>query len=69
MTDITLQVAKLGSSSHQGRADTCRPGHWMGADLVDIKKMIYPHPALVENIGMAAEVTQGNYTDLPPARE
>ena len=41
----------------------------MGADAVDIGKTIHPHPTLGESIGMAAEVAEGNCTDLPPARK
>ncbi len=40
----------------------------MGADAVDIGSTIHPHPTLGESIGMAAEVAEGNCTDLPPAR-
>lgn len=40
----------------------------MGADAVDIGKTIHPHPTLGESIGMAAEVAEGNCTDLPPVR-
>jgi dihydrolipoamide dehydrogenase len=40
----------------------------MGADATDIAKTIHPHPTLCESIGMAAEVAEGNCTDLPPAR-
>ena len=40
----------------------------MGADAVDIGKTIHPHPTLSESIGMAAEVSEGTATDLPPAK-
>ena len=40
----------------------------MGADEVDIGKTIHPHPTLGENVGMAAAVTHGSCTDLPPVR-
>ena len=40
----------------------------MGADAVDIGKTIHPHPTLGESIGMAAEVSHGSCTDLPPTR-
>lgn len=40
----------------------------MGADSVDIGKTIHPHPTLGESIGMAAEVADGQCTDVPPAR-
>jgi dihydrolipoamide dehydrogenase len=40
----------------------------MGADAVDIGKTIHPHPTLSESIGMAAEVSEGVCTDLPPKR-
>jgi len=41
----------------------------MGADAVDIGKTIHPHPTLGESIGMAAEVSEGACTDLPPVRK
>lgn len=41
----------------------------MGADAVDIGKTIHPHPTLSESIGMAAEVSEGTATDLPPAKK
>ncbi len=41
----------------------------MGADIVGIGKTIHSHPALGESIGMAAEVTHGSCTDVPPARK
>jgi dihydrolipoamide dehydrogenase len=41
----------------------------MGADAVDIGKMIHPHPTLGESIGMAAEVAHRSCTDLPPVRK
>lgn len=40
----------------------------MGADAHDIGKTIHPHPTLSETVGMAAEVSEGVCTDLPPAR-
>jgi hypothetical protein len=40
----------------------------MGCDPVDVGKTIHPHPTLCESIGMAAEVFEGVYTNLPPAR-
>jgi len=40
-----------------------------GADAADIGLTIHPHPTLGESIGMAAEVTHGSCTDLPPARK
>ncbi len=40
----------------------------MGCDAVDIGKTIHPHPTLGESIGMAAEVSHGSCTDVPPAR-
>jgi hypothetical protein len=40
----------------------------MGADAVDIRKTIHPHPTLGESIGMAAEIAHGSCTDVPPAR-
>ena len=41
----------------------------MGADAVDIGKTIHPHPTLGESIGMAAEVSHGSCTDLPPLKK
>jgi hypothetical protein len=41
----------------------------MGADAVNIGKTIHAHPALIDRIGMAAEVARGSCTDLPPARK
>ena len=41
----------------------------MGADAVDIGKTIHPHPTLGESIGLAAEVAEGQCTDLPPPRK
>ena len=41
----------------------------LGADAVDIGKMIHPHPTLGESIGMAAEIAHGSCTDVPPARK
>ena len=41
----------------------------MGADAVDIGKTIHPHPTLGESIGMAAEVSEGACTDLPPVKK
>ena len=38
----------------------------MGADAVDIGKTIHPHPTLGESIGLAAEVSLGICTDMPP---
>lgn len=40
----------------------------MGADAVDIGKTIHPHPTLGESMGMAAEVSHGSCTDLPPQK-
>ncbi|MCO4088403.1 MAG: hypothetical protein HEQ17_05440 [Limnohabitans sp.] len=40
----------------------------MGADAVDIGKIIHPHPTLFDPIGMAAEVVHGSCTDLPPGK-
>jgi dihydrolipoamide dehydrogenase len=40
----------------------------MGCNPVDVGKTIHPHPTLCESIGMAAEVFEGVYTNLPPAR-
>ena len=40
----------------------------MGCDPTDIGKTIHPHPTLCESIGMAAEVFEGECTDLPPAK-
>ena len=37
----------------------------MGCESADIGKTIHPHPTLGESIGMAAEVYQGQCTDLP----
>ncbi len=41
----------------------------MGCDAEDIGKTIHPHPTLGESIGMAAEVSLGLCTDLPPQRK
>ncbi len=41
----------------------------MGCDAEDIGKTIHPHPTLGESIGMAAEVSLGVCTDLPPQRK
>jgi len=41
----------------------------MGCEPADIGKTIHPHPTLGESIGMAAEVFEGNCTDLPPVRK
>ena len=41
----------------------------MGCDAVDIGKTIHPHPTLSESIGMAAEVSEGVCTDLPPPKK
>jgi dihydrolipoamide dehydrogenase len=38
-------------------------------DAVDIDKTIHPHATLGESIGMAAQVTPGSCTDVPPARK
>jgi dihydrolipoamide dehydrogenase len=38
----------------------------MGADAIDIGKIIHPHPTLGETIGMSAEVYEGVCTDLLP---
>ncbi len=40
----------------------------MGADATDIGRTIHPHPTLGETIGLAAEVAEGNCTDLMPPR-
>lgn len=40
----------------------------MGADAHDIGKTIHPHPTFTETIGMAAEVSLGVCTDLPPRK-
>jgi dihydrolipoamide dehydrogenase len=40
----------------------------MGCEPADIGKTIHPHPTLGESIGMAAEVFEGNCTDLPPMK-
>ena len=40
----------------------------MGADAVDVGKIIHPHPTTSESVGMAAELYEGVCTDLPPAR-
>jgi dihydrolipoamide dehydrogenase len=37
-------------------------------DAVDIDKTIHTYPTLGESIGMAARVTHGSCTDVPPAR-
>ena len=39
----------------------------MGADAVDIGRTIHPHPTLGETIGLAAEISLGVCTDMPPA--
>ncbi len=36
----------------------------MGAEATDIGHTIHPHPTLTETIGMAAEIFEGNITDL-----
>jgi len=36
----------------------------MGADMEDIGLTIHPHPTLSETIGFAAEIAEGNITDL-----
>lgn len=41
----------------------------MGSDAVDIGKTIHPHPTLGESVGMAAEVSEGACTDLPPVKK
>lgn len=41
----------------------------MGCDAEDIGKTIHPHPTLGESIGMAAEVSLGVCTDLPPQKK
>ncbi len=41
----------------------------MGCDAADIGKTIHPHPTLGESIGLAAEVSEGVCTDLPPMRK
>jgi dihydrolipoamide dehydrogenase len=41
----------------------------MGADAIDIGKTIHPHPTLGESIGLAAEVSHGTCTDLPPQKK
>ncbi|WP_373746726.1 dihydrolipoyl dehydrogenase [Neisseria dentiae] len=41
----------------------------MGCDATDIGKTIHPHPTLGETIGLAAEVSLGVCTDLPPQRK
>jgi dihydrolipoamide dehydrogenase len=41
----------------------------MGCEPADIGKTIHPHPTLGESIGMAAEVFEGNCTDLPPQKK
>ncbi|MCX7172188.1 MAG: dihydrolipoyl dehydrogenase [Proteobacteria bacterium] len=41
----------------------------MGCDAMDIGKTIHPHPTLGESIGMAAELSEGVCTDLPPLRK
>ncbi len=40
----------------------------IGCDAVDIGKTIHP-PTLGETVGMAAEVTRGTCTDVPPPRK
>jgi len=48
-------------------------GKILGCGMVGIhagdSKMIHPHPTLGEGIGMAAEITHGSCTDVPPARK
>ena len=41
----------------------------MGADATDIGKTIHPHPTLGESVGMAAELSEGVCTDLPPQKK
>jgi dihydrolipoamide dehydrogenase len=41
----------------------------MDADAVDLGKTIHPHPTLGESIGMAAEMADGSYTEVPPAKK
>jgi dihydrolipoamide dehydrogenase len=41
----------------------------MGADAVDIARTIHPHPTMAESVGLAAEVSLGVCTDLPPPRK
>jgi len=36
----------------------------MGADMEDIGLTIHPHPTLSETLGFAAEIAEGNITDL-----
>src|ERR687885_584173 len=40
----------------------------MGSDAVDIGKTIHPHPTTSESVGMAAELSEGVCTDLPPVK-
>ena len=41
----------------------------MGADAEDIGMTIHPHPTLSETLGFAAEMAEGNITDLIPPRK
>jgi dihydrolipoamide dehydrogenase len=41
----------------------------MGADAVDIGKIIHPHPTLGESIDMAAEIAHAFCTDVPSVRK
>ncbi|MFT7235159.1 MAG: dihydrolipoamide dehydrogenase [Methylophagaceae bacterium] len=41
----------------------------MGADAADIGMTIHPHPTLSETLGFAAEMAEGNITDLMPPRK
>lgn len=41
----------------------------MGANTVDIGKIIHPHPMPGGTIGIAAEVAHGSCMDVPPARK
>jgi len=41
----------------------------MGADAEDIGLTIHPHPTLSETLGFAAEMAEGNITDLMPPRK
>jgi hypothetical protein len=41
----------------------------MGCQPSDIGQTIHPHPTLRESIGMAAELFEGHWTDLPPQKK
>ncbi len=41
----------------------------MGADAADIGFSIHPHPTLSETFAFAAEMAEGNITDLMPPRK